>query len=52
MSRWEGIREQEVAEAALMASLADETPEGRSIVALARQKYGLQTNDASRPGRK
>lgn len=36
-----GHSEQELAEAALMASLADETPEGRSVVALARQKYGL-----------
>jgi len=36
-----GHTEQEVAEAALMASLADETPEGRSVVELARQKYGL-----------
>lgn len=34
--------EQELAEAALMASLADETPEGRSVVTLARQKYGLK----------
>jgi K+-transporting ATPase ATPase B chain len=37
----EGVSEQELAEAALAASLADETPEGRSIVALAREKYGL-----------
>jgi K+-transporting ATPase ATPase B chain len=36
-----GHSEQELAEAALMASLADETPEGRSVVTLARQKYGL-----------
>jgi K+-transporting ATPase ATPase B chain len=36
-----GHSEQELAEAALMASLADETPEGRSVVALAKQKYGL-----------
>lgn len=33
--------EQELAEAALMASLADETPEGRSVVILAKEKYGL-----------
>ena len=33
--------EREMAEAALMASLADETPEGRSIVALARQRFKL-----------
>ena len=31
----------ELAEAAYLASLADETPEGRSIVALAREKYGV-----------
>ncbi len=34
--------EQELAKAALMASLTDETPEGRSIVMLAIKKYGLQ----------
>ncbi|MFA7382412.1 MAG: potassium-transporting ATPase subunit KdpB [Desulfurivibrionaceae bacterium] len=34
--------ERELAEAALMASLADETPEGRSIVALARQRFKLE----------
>ncbi|MDD2541751.1 MAG: potassium-transporting ATPase subunit KdpB, partial [Desulfuromonadaceae bacterium] len=33
--------EREVAEAALMASIADETPEGRSVVILAKEKYGL-----------
>ncbi|MDQ8756933.1 potassium-transporting ATPase subunit KdpB [Sphingosinicella sp. LHD-64] len=36
-----GIPEAELAEAAYLASLADETPEGRSIVALAREKYGV-----------
>ncbi|BCS52481.1 potassium-transporting ATPase subunit KdpB [Geobacter sp. SVR] len=36
--------EKELAEAALMASLADETPEGRSVVALARQKYNLKAD--------
>ncbi|ABB32659.1 K+-transporting ATPase, B subunit [Geobacter metallireducens RCH3] len=39
-----GHSEQELAEAALMASLTDETPEGRSIVALAKQKHGLKSN--------
>ncbi|MCM2358546.1 MAG: potassium-transporting ATPase subunit KdpB [Geobacteraceae bacterium] len=34
--------EQELAEAALTASLTDETPEGRSVVALAKEKYGLK----------
>ena len=40
-----GHTELEVAEAALMSSLADETPEGRSVVELAKLKYGL-TKDA------
>jgi len=37
-----GHTDKEVAEAALIASLADETPEGRSVVMLARQKYGMK----------
>ena len=37
-----GTSEAELAEAALLASLADETPEGRSIVLLARDRYNLQ----------
>jgi potassium-transporting ATPase ATP-binding subunit len=37
-----GVQEQEVADAAQLASLADETPEGRSIVVLAKGKYGLR----------
>ena len=37
-----GRSENELAEAALMASLTDETPEGRSIVVLAKQKYDLR----------
>ncbi|WP_294394156.1 potassium-transporting ATPase subunit KdpB [uncultured Sphingomonas sp.] len=37
-----GASEAELAEAALLASLADETPEGRSIVVLARDRYDLQ----------
>jgi K+-transporting ATPase ATPase B chain len=36
-----GIMERDLAETALLASLSDDTPEGRSIVALAEQKYGL-----------
>ncbi len=36
-----GISQQELAEAASLASLADETPEGRSIVVLARDKFGV-----------
>src|SRR6267142_3674650 len=37
-----GVDEQELAEAAQLSSLADETPEGRSIVVLAKEKYGLR----------
>ena len=37
-----GVTEVELADAAQLASLADETPEGRSIVVLAKQKYGLR----------
>jgi len=37
----EGVRKEELADAAQLASLADETPEGRSIVVLAKQ-YGLR----------
>ena len=38
----EGVTEQELADAAQLSSLADETPEGRSIVVLAKEKYGLR----------
>jgi potassium-transporting ATPase ATP-binding subunit len=38
----DGVDEQELAEAAQLASLADETPEGRSIVVLAKERYGLR----------
>jgi K+-transporting ATPase ATPase B chain len=41
-----GVEEGELAEAAQMASLADETPEGRSIVVLAKQ-YGIREHDMS-----
>jgi K+-transporting ATPase ATPase B chain len=37
-----GVSERVLAEAVLLASLADETPEGRSIVALAKSRYGLE----------
>ncbi len=40
-----GVTEVEVAEAALASSLADETPEGRSIVALAMDAFGLVPPD-------
>ena len=39
-----GVSERELAEVAQLASLADETPEGRSIVVLAKEKYGLRGN--------
>jgi len=37
-----GVTDTELADAAQLASLADETPEGRSIVVLAKEKYGLR----------
>jgi K+-transporting ATPase ATPase B chain len=40
-----GVSEQELADAAQLASLADETPEGRSIVVLAKEKYGMRGRD-------
>ena len=40
-----GVTEQQLAEAAEMSSLADDTPEGRSIVVLARTKYNLPEKD-------
>ncbi|MDO6415610.1 potassium-transporting ATPase subunit KdpB [Sphingomonas sp. BIUV-7] len=40
-----GVSPEALAEAALLASLADETPEGRSIVVLARERFGIRTAD-------
>ncbi len=40
-----GVTEKELADAAQLASLADETPEGRSIVVLAKEKYGIRARD-------
>lgn len=40
-----GVDEAELAAAAQLASLADETPEGRSIVVLAKERYGLRARD-------
>jgi K+-transporting ATPase ATPase B chain len=40
-----GVTEQELADASQLASLADETPEGRSIVVLAKQKFQLRGRD-------
>jgi len=36
-----GVEEHDLAHAAMLSSLSDETPEGRSIVALAKERYGL-----------
>jgi len=41
----QGVSDREVAEAAQLASLSDETPEGRSIVALAGEKYGIRNQN-------
>jgi K+-transporting ATPase ATPase B chain len=41
----DGIQERALAEAAQLSSLADETPEGRSIVVLAKEKYGLRERE-------
>nr|WP_154325207.1 potassium-transporting ATPase subunit KdpB [Pantoea sp. 201603H] len=40
-----GISERQLADAAQLASLADETPEGRSIVVLAKQRFNLRERD-------
>jgi potassium-transporting ATPase ATP-binding subunit len=40
-----GVTEEELADAAQLASLADETPEGRSIVVLAKQRFQLRERD-------
>ena len=40
-----GVTEAELADAAQLASLADETPEGRSVVVLAKEKYGIRARD-------
>ena len=44
-----GHREQEVADAAQLASLADETPEGRSIVVLAKERFDIRERELSGP---
>jgi K+-transporting ATPase ATPase B chain len=43
----DGVTNEELAEAAQLASLADETPEGRSIVVLAKERYELRGRDLS-----
>src|ERR1700683_963365 len=44
-----GHTEEEVASAAQLASLADETPEGRSIVVLAKERFGIRERELSGP---
>ncbi len=41
----QGVSEQDLADAAQLSSLADETPEGRSIVVLAKDRYGLRERE-------
>ena len=45
LSRLKGYQDQALADACQLSSLADETPEGRSIVVLAKEKYGLRARD-------
>ncbi len=45
-----GITESALADCAQLSSLADETPEGRSIVVLAKEKHGLRERDVSALG--
>jgi K+-transporting ATPase ATPase B chain len=47
----QGVEPLEVASAAQLSSLADETPEGRSIVVLAKREYGLREREAGELGR-
>jgi len=45
-----GVSDKELADAAQLASLTDETPEGRSVVVLAKQKYGIRKRDVNALG--
>src|SRR6516162_7413259 len=45
-----GVTERDLADAAQLASLADETPEGRSIVVLAKQKFNFRERDVQALG--
>ena len=45
-----GIAEADLADAAQLASLADETPEGRSVVVLAKEKHGIRARDMAALG--
>ena len=48
----DGVSIEDLADAAQLASLADETPEGRSIVVLAKQRYNLRGRDIEKLGAK
>jgi len=48
----DGVSETTLADAAQLASLADETPEGRSVVILAKEKYSLRERDVQAMGAK
>ena len=43
----DGVRAEELADAAQLASLADETPEGRSVVVLAKEQFGIRGRSLS-----
>jgi len=45
----EGVTEHQLMESSVLASLADDTPEGRSIVTLAKQKLGIRGRDIRAP---
>lgn len=44
-----GVKEEELAKAAMLSSLADETPEGRSVVVLAKEKLHVRGRDITAP---
>jgi K+-transporting ATPase ATPase B chain len=46
----EGVHDRHLADACQLSSLADETPEGRSIVVLAKEKYGLRAREVHELG--
>ena len=46
----EGVQENALADAAQLSSLSDETPEGRSIVVLAKERYGLRAREIQELG--
>src|SRR5207237_7756947 len=44
---FKGVQERELADAAQLSSLADETPEGRSIVVLAKERFQIRGREVS-----